>query len=234
MSGSGKGTLYGCVQPLYPWKAEYPTCRKLFHSSDLHQGGPFHIIELTHDIFRMMDFDEYLHSHQLGDKLHDIHDLDIDFARGNDLISAVLTYSAGRNVTWFLTMLPRVPQSGVCAKDSACISEKVTQNGTVIFSRVSQLLNGQIYFVCVLMSVRSSESRGQTDLIVEMCGDGVIIDNTPPVKGEVIISNSDSGYLSESDHVLVIWSGFFDIEMEVDQLPDDNILNYSVSLGKFK
>ena len=169
-------------------------------------------------------FEQYLQSERLGSKLHELYDLDLDFSRSHTILSAVMTNSMGRNVTWFLTTNPSVP-NGDCISEPSCLSLHRSDTGTVSFPlALSRLRNGNVYFICALAD-GDSDNGG-------ICGDGVVIDDDPPVEGSVAIDSADSGYLGSGHRVLVTWSGFSDVETKVRYLPDVVTFNYSVALGK--
>ncbi|KAK7493717.1 hypothetical protein BaRGS_00015046, partial [Batillaria attramentaria] len=228
-TGTAQGSLFMCVHPMFPWKAENPTCHIAFRprTRSLNQVNPFHVIELAHSTLRETDFSEFLHSSQLGSKLQDLYDLDLDFARSDVLLSAIVTAGEGREVTWFLSTSPRVPVDGNCAGDVECVTSKSTTDGKVVFPRAdSKLEDGKVYFICASVSATDHQSH-------EVCGDGVVIDDIPPVAGSVIISNADSGYLPDGSHLLVTWRGFSDVEKKAARLPDDVTITYFVSLGSY-
>ena len=215
-----RGSLYACVQPVYPGWAENPSCQQLYRPANLRQVEPLHVIELSHDTFRQTDFEDYLHSHQLGSRIHDLYDLDLDFAGSDVMLAAVLTFSEGRSVTWFLMTSPEVPPNGDCAGDARCVTSQRSDTGRVVFPRQdSRLQDAGVYYICALLT---SES---------VCGDGVVIDDSSPVGGTVSISNAAFGYLADDGHVLVTWTGFSVVETTAHHLPYDVTLNYSVSLG---
>nr|KAG5704406.1 hypothetical protein BaRGS_031112 [Batillaria attramentaria] len=58
------------------------------------------------------DFEDFLRSKALGSKLHELYDMDIDFARSDVKLSAILTDGANKNVTWFLMTNRRAPADG--------------------------------------------------------------------------------------------------------------------------
>jgi hypothetical protein len=187
---------------------------------------PFHLVELDHDTLRVTDLDPFLGSQQLGTKLHQLFDFDLDFTKSDVMLSAALTNSLGANTTWFLMTNRRLPALGDCASDADCVTSLTTSTGHVTFPRHrSRLQANTVYFVCAMTS-RPLEG------VVQVCGDGVVIDDTPPSEGMVAIDNADNGFLDYRGHVLVTWSGFSDVETEVTYLPDDVTLNYSVALGE--
>lgn len=219
-SSTPRGSLYVCVQAVFPWKASSPSCQRLHRPAHLQQVEALHLIELSHRTFRQTDLDLYLHSHQLGSRLHDLYDLDLDFAESDVMLAAVLTFSEGRSVTWFLMTSPDVPQDGVCAGDARCVTSQSSDTGRVVFPRHhSHLQDGGVYYVCAQLTSST------------VCGNGVVIDDSSPVAGTVSIGNAANGYLADNGHVLVTWTGFSDVETKARHLPNDVTLNYSVSLG---
>jgi hypothetical protein len=101
-----------------------------------------------------------------------------------------------------------------------------TTTGYVIFPNRYTQKSNTVYYVC---AVTSSGASGQP---VQVCGDGVVIDDEPPSPGTVAIDNAVNGFLGNRGHVLVTWSGFSDVEREVSYLPDDVTVSYSVALGR--
>lgn len=207
---------------------------------------PFHIIEVAHSTLRNADLEGFLRSQQLGSKLHELYDLDVDFASSGTRLSAILTDGSQRNVTWFLmTNRRRAAIDGDCAADPECVTSETSQSGTVVFpSARSTLRDGRSYFVCALVSVRSTDQgsgqgRHGGDLGArrsEVCGDGVAIDDTPPVPGTVVIGNALSGYLGSQDRVVVTWAGFSDdggfLPGTRPGVGGQQLLNFSVALGE--
>ncbi|KAK7496758.1 hypothetical protein BaRGS_00011967, partial [Batillaria attramentaria] len=232
-TGAGQGSLYVCLQPVFPWRADNPTCHRLVRPGNINHVDPFHVIELPHTTLRQTDFGDYLHSHQLGSKLHELYDLDLDFARSDTMLSAVVTDSAGKDITWFLMTDCHVPVDGACAGDADCVTSQANNKGTVLFSRgESRLRDGHVYFICARLSSKSGDQGNQHAAATsDVCGDGVVIDDTPPVGGSVTIGNAQSGYLADNSHVMVMWTGFSDVEKNI---PEAEItLNYSVALGSY-
>lgn len=131
----------------------------------------------------------------------------------------------------------RAAIDGDCAADPECVTSETSHTGTVVFSRTgSAVQDGRSYFVCALVSSRSSAEGGQGhgtnwDTRSEVCGDGVAIDDTPPVPGTVAISNAQSGYLGNEGHVIVTWTGFSDGWLHGTPF-GGHFLNYSVALGE--
>ena len=222
--GAGKGTLYICLKLIFPRKSERPDCVRLNRPPSSNTFDPLHVIELNHDTFRTTDFQPALYSQQLGSKLHELYDLDIDFTTSQTILAAIVTNGGNKTVTWFLMTEPRPPSALDCAGDPECVTSSSTSSGHVVFPRhLSKLQTGHVYYICAVMSGEPSE---------HVCGDGVVIDDSPPVKGSVSIADSLNGYLADGGHVTVMWSGFSDVEAQVHSVPDDITLNYSVALGK--
>nr|KAG5707970.1 hypothetical protein BaRGS_025108 [Batillaria attramentaria] len=218
---------------LVPWRVQQAA-----DCSDI-EVNPFHVIELSHDVMRVTNLDNVLHSQQLGHKLHDLYDLDLDFARSDLLPTAIVTHSYGREITWFLMREARVPENaGACAADADCVTSEVSDDGTVTFPRDKADLQGRrVYYVCASLAaldltndVQNRSAAGYPEA-QEVCGNGFVVDDDPPLPGTVVISNANSGYLAYRGRVLVTWSGFSDVEKDVTDLPFQTTLNYSVALG---
>lgn len=234
--GSGHGTLYICLRPILPWSAHSPTCELITRKPQANVIQPFHVIELSQSTMREADFSDYLHSQQLGNKLHDLYDLDQDFATSDLILAAMVTNSKGREVKWFVMNEARLPNSDSCAGDADCVAAAESDDGTVVFSRQStNFQHGTVYYVCARILPRSANTQNvfraeETDDVVK-CGDGFVVDDERPVGGTVVISNAESGYLADRGSVAVTWEGFSDVENDVMTLPDNRTLTFSVALG---
>ena len=160
-----------------------------------------------------------------------LYDADVDVLSSNARLAAIITDGEGRNITWFLMTSQRVALDRDCAGDAECLTWKVTDTGKVLFPwSGSLLIDGQTYFVCALVSPRPT-GQGQTK-ITEVCGNGVTIDDTPPVAGTVDIQGTtQSGYLGNKDHVMVTWNVFSGGGDHGSQTAV-SLLNYSVALGE--
>ncbi|KAK7101794.1 hypothetical protein V1264_020121 [Littorina saxatilis] len=229
------GTLYSCIQPVFPWRATNPSCQALHRVPG--SGGvlrSLHVVELPVSTFRETDFERYLHSQHLGSKLHELYDLDVDFVRSGTVLSAVVTDGSGRNVTWFMTTNPAVPADGDCESDPSCLVSKKTDTGKVTFpTAVSRLQENTVYFICARVGSKHRVPSQDDVVLEEVCGDGVVIDDSPPVAGTAVIGNAVSAFLGGEHRVLVSWTGFSDVENQVSNLPDDVTINYSVALGSY-
>ncbi|KAL8573303.1 hypothetical protein ACOMHN_032765 [Nucella lapillus] len=232
MRGKGRGTLYVCLRLLFPVESHHADCFQLSRSPNTNAHEPFQVIELSREALYQTDFRPFLFSQQLGSKLHDLDDLDLDFASSRVRLSAILTNSRDLKVTWFLMTSPRAPKSRGCAGNEECVTSEEGK-GQVSFSpHRSKLQGGHIYYACASWT-GDSDRGASTQIDQYVCGDGVVIDDVPPVKGSVAIGNADSGYLAGSSHVMVTWSGFSDVETDIAILGDSVTLNYSVALGSY-
>lgn len=209
----------------------------------MRQVDPFHVIELPHALLRQTFIDNLLYSQQLGSKLHELFELDIDFAASDVMMSAFVTDGYNRNVTWFLMTSDRVPRDGSCAGDPSCLTWRKTENGKVVFPRdLSRFAHGTVYYVCALISPREWSGQGQRSTTEEategqsgttaVCGDGFVIDDVPPIRGSVAIGNSEEGFVADEGHLFITWTGFSDVEKDVTKLPDYVTMNFSVALGE--
>ena len=237
-SGSGHGSLYVCLRPIFPRPSHAPTCKLITRAARANQIQPFHVIEISQTTLRETDFDAHLHSQQLGSKLHDLYDLDLDFVTSDLLLAALVTNSYGREVLWFVMTEARFPAGDSCAGDRDCVTSSVSHDGKIVFPRQStDFEHGVMYYVCCLISARGLDPKnhsvaGYND-IHRACGDGFVVDDELPVAGTVTITGADSGYLADGGRVMVTWEGFSDVEKDVTHLPDNVTLTYSVALGQW-
>ncbi|KAK7092487.1 uncharacterized protein [Littorina saxatilis] len=240
LTDTSMGTLYVCLQLLYPLRSENPTCKTLVRPRSLNSLFSFHLVEVDHNTLEHTNLEGFLHTHQLGSKLHQLYDLDVDFISSDTVLSAILSDADQRNVTWFLMTSQRAPPHGDCVADPECVTSKTTATGTVVFSRtLSKLRDGQSYYICALVASRSTKQQGQghgkAEGQQEVCGDGVTVDDTSPEPGNVVIRNTQSGYLGNADNVMVTWTGFTDGGFQGIQSSQAHVygLNYSVALGSY-
>ncbi|XP_076453311.1 uncharacterized protein LOC143288575 [Babylonia areolata] len=244
LGGSGRGTLYICLRLLFPMESNHPDCFKLMRSPSSNVHEPFHVIELSHSVFRVTDFRPFLTSQQLGHHLHDLYDLDLDFAPSDLLLSAVLTNSLDLNVTWFLMTAPRAPRGlGDCAGDEECVMSKAAHSHVTFPRSQSRFQSGKVYYACAVFAEDAGEEEEEEEpgplARRQVCGDGVVIDDSPPVRGSVVLSGGDPDgvYLAGDNHVTVSWSGFADVEEDSPLLFGGEggvvTLNYSVALGSY-
>ena len=234
---SGHGTLYACIQPVWPQLATTPTCTTLHRSttpSPLFRAEPFHIIELSAAALHNLQEDDYRHIQGVENKFHDLHDLDLDYADSSVAVAALVTNGHDRQVSWFLMTHPHVPPQGSCLEDPACVSgglRTVAASSSVGDSVVFPghrivLQNGATYYVCA-----SLLPNDDTDLsgAKHLCGDGFLVDDDPPTPGTVVIRDDYDGYLTDG-YVVAEWSGFHDVSAPYDV----GALNYWVALGEWK
>ena len=127
-----------------------------------------------------------------------------------------------------------MPDLEDCAGDDECITSATTVSGDVIFARhLSKLESGRRYVVCAALSTQPvGEGTAGVQRVHHVCGDGVVIDDDPPVQGTVSIANVNDGFLAGEGHVLVTWSDFTDVEAAMIVPAGDVTVNYSVALGK--
>lgn len=212
---------------LFPWRRDDVTCRRITRSEGDSPPQLFHLVEMDHDTFRVNNLDPFLaSSQQLGSKLHDLFDLDLDYATNDVSLSAALTNSQGAKTDFFLMTRQGLPARGDCNTDVDCVTSQTTTTGYVTFPNLhTRQRSNAVFFVCAVTSRATGGSA-------QVCGDGVVIDDDPPARGTVTIDNAVNSFLSNRGHMLVTWSGFSDVETEVTYLPDDATLNYTVALGK--
>ncbi|KAK3589123.1 hypothetical protein CHS0354_017089 [Potamilus streckersoni] len=171
-----------------------------------------------------------LHSRYLGDKLADIHSFEIDFCRQRDRIAAAIVSAGERTVTWFLMMQKGKIPNGACEDEKLCVMSKTTLSGYVEFFG-AQLLEDNVYYVCAVSNktVISREMFDETLEELSICSNGVYVDETPPIIGNVFIENQRNGFLHWNKTIEISWSGFLD--RSVSEMYGTDVKYYSYAIG---
>ncbi|XP_033730988.1 uncharacterized protein LOC117320520 [Pecten maximus] len=147
-------------------------------------------------------------SSNIGEKLNNVHELELDYSRTRPKLGACMIGLQDRKVTWYLMTKSEIP-SDTCDSDINCLMYGETNEGAISFGKVN--LDEGKYYICA----RSAAcNRTRKDFVehfdkVEGCSDGLIIDETGPSPGSVIL-HSNGGYLSDSNEVFISWTDFHD------------------------
>jgi hypothetical protein len=183
MNGDDKGSLCVCIRVLFPWRRDDVVCRLAERSRSETQRQAFHLLELDRNTLRDTDLDPYLRSQQLGSNVHDLFDLDLDYAKSDVIVCAALTNSQDANTLFFLMTRQGLPSLGDCTADVDCVTSTNTTTGYVIFPNRCTQKSNAVFYVCAVTSGVSGQP-------VQVCGDGVVIDDDPPSPGTVAIDNA--------------------------------------------
>ncbi|XP_046569939.1 uncharacterized protein LOC124278266 [Haliotis rubra] len=149
---------------------------------------------------------------------------DVDVAESSVQLAGVMEGLEGRKSTWYLMTEPHVPND--CEADDKCVTS-VDAQGSIVHFHSLQLMDHVKYYICM-----QSTPVGQNSSRMSECGDGVIIDNLPPTKGEVLVVNQQNGFLTEEDVLVIAWSGFSDHESFFKDT-DSGITHFSYAVGTY-
>lgn len=201
------------------------TSMKAPHPDDY---GKLNLYELDVDSPTVTSLKAQLHARFLGVMLRQLHELDLDYCRSNTTVSGALPYSADRNVTWYLMTASGVPKSLNCGQDTSCVKSISTQGGFAEFKK-TELIPGTRYYICAwsnATTVRREFFDEHFDEI-RLCGNGFLVDDSPPKPGQVTIVNQRNGYLTGSKEIVVSWHGFS------DSRSDESTSNFNSGIKDF-
>ncbi len=191
------------------------------HASSYSEHALFELPTYNSRLVRVQDL---LNSKMLGTSLRLLHEMDVDFISINSRISAAVTNSDGRNISWYMMKgKPGLPVHD-CDSDTWCVASKYSHDGFVRFGKI-EFQEEDPYYVCANVSARGDHSG------FAVCGNGFIVDETPPLEGSVSITNAVSGFLTDSSHMYITWSGFHDNNPARLNSYANDIKSYSVAIG---
>ncbi|XP_067670393.1 uncharacterized protein [Haliotis asinina] len=203
-----------CVRVICPSGLSDTNCQTLNHASK--QGS--RLVEVDQkDIQQIEDMIDKLETGSLPS-------FDVDFAESNVKLAGVMDGLEGRKSSWYLMTEPHIPND--CEADDKCITS-IDAVGSIVYFHSLQLMDHKKYYICV-----QSMPIGQNSSRMSECGDGVIIDNVPPTKGEVLVLNQQNGFLTEEDVLVIAWSGFTDHETFF-QDTDSGITHFTYAIGTY-
>ncbi|XP_046356064.2 uncharacterized protein LOC124134978 [Haliotis rufescens] len=200
-----------CVRVICPSGLSDTSCRTLQHTRK--EGN--RLVEVDQkDVPKIIKMMEKL-------QVSNLPSFDTDIAESNIKLAGVMHGLQGRTSTWYLMTDPHIPPD--CKSDDKCITS-VDKVGPVAKFHGRYLMDGMKYYICV-----QSEN---TRLTISECGDGVIIDDRPPIKGDVWVVNQQNGFLTETDVLVMAWSGFNEQESIFNSI-ESGITHFSGAIGTY-
>ncbi|KAL3857352.1 hypothetical protein ACJMK2_012028 [Sinanodonta woodiana] len=221
--------LFACVRGLCKSGVENTVCAQVeTSSSNLYSEVTVYDLNAKSANFEALKTS--LHSKYLGDKLVDIHSLEIDFCRQRDRLAAVIVSAGERVVTWFLMMQKRRIPAGECEDDKSCVMSMTTSSGYAEFFG-AQLLEDSVYYICAVSNKTVIHREMFDDTLEEFdhCSNGVYVDETPPSIGNVYIENQRNSFLDWNKTIEISWSGFLDIS--AFEMYGTAVKHYSYAIG---
>ncbi|VDI13269.1 Hypothetical predicted protein, partial [Mytilus galloprovincialis] len=171
---------------------------------------------------------------------------DIDYIPYINILSAAWPTLRHRSYTWAvleminldITMYYREESpklSDPCSTPHAIKCGKTEKEYVnVLFGEGKELKHGERYMICIHapITVITHEKWIETIDDVSACSDGVTIDLTPPIPGNVYIGiDSADHYQSSTSDLHVNWDSFIDVEQNVGIRHTSGIKEYHLGIG---
>jgi hypothetical protein len=224
--------LYACVRAFCPSGVSTTSCvsvRSLLPHSDV--TGDVTLYDVDGHSPDMPLMKELAHSKYHDGHLEILRKNELDFATSSLQLVGLLTGCEGLTVEWYLMTRKMVPQS-TCDVDEKCVQSVVSSNGIATFH--TTLIDSRVYFICAKSNQTevSREHLMETLDSINVCSNGVAIDDTPPHAGHVTITNAVDGYLVDSSEMLLHWADFSDNSVHLTDSYLSGIASYEYAVGK--
>ena len=159
--------------------------------------------------------------------------IDQAFANTRSSLAAswkMLWLSSG--VDHFKWSVSRDPRFVDCAPGAAECG--ATKSREIEAQRLS-LVQGATYFICIRPVLQGLDAAGSPTLEESSnttCSNGITVDSTPPLTGQVhIASTGDSGFQTDTSTLSISWHSFLDVEEAKDATRANGIAYYTLSIG---
>ncbi|XP_077997650.1 uncharacterized protein LOC144450798 isoform X2 [Glandiceps talaboti] len=96
-----------------------------------------------------------------------------------------------------------------------------------------QLVHGQRYYICIYSNVTRKVYEHTEQLLPELssCSDGITVDHTPPIAGQVWIGWNKQYYQTSKSELTVHWESFIDVEDDGVTTHHSGIKYYEYAIG---
>ncbi|XP_062573120.1 uncharacterized protein LOC134235054 [Saccostrea cucullata] len=228
-----KHSVSACVKGVCLSGKSITTCEIIGTKEDGRSEDTNIVYEINADSDDMANIRSFVHSIYLGENMATLHNNEIDIITKNTKLSGVLTNAFGRDIKWYLMTEPRIPNMS-CSDDIACLQTTSSLDGVGQFKRIL-LQENKRYFICAYSSktILRYEKFTEEKEEIEVCGNGMIVDDSPPIPGEVNIV-TDNGYFVNTEGVFVItWENFTDMEQNAEIPFPSGIAKYEYCIGTY-
>jgi hypothetical protein len=219
-----------CVKGICGSGRPFTSCKRLDVLSNPNEFSGSTLYEINFNSKNFHNIAKLAHSQFLGDELQLLHDSEIDVTSTDSKIYGFLGGGAGKSIQWYLMTKPSIPKLA-CDADIDCLQSSESTDGIGRFN-TQRLQPDKKYFICAF-SENSNISLKHTLSHLEgisMCGNGFVIDDSPPIAGNVNIQSSNQEFITNKKELEIRWSSFPDIEMEVRDV-ESGILRYEICIG---
>ena len=222
--------LYVCIKTMCQSGAISTTCSPL-DTPHPNEYKNVHIYEVHANSPRFHALKTKLHARFLGDTLSELHELDVDFCRSNASLAGAIPSPAERNFTWYLTTSAAIPRNLQCDTDPGCVKSLTSKGGFAVFHKII-LTPGNMYYICAWSNATIIKRELFDEHLEEvwLCGNGFLVDDSPPIPGKVMIINQRHGFLLGAGEIVVAWDGFEDM---ASRNQNSSIKGYSLAIGKY-
>ena len=216
-----------CLSGSMTTKCERPSI--LSHPNDFDRST---LYEMDAVNYHRNNIEVLVSASHIGDKLTLVHENEANFVKPDSKMVGVILGKDDRLCTWYLMMKSRVPDHS-CDEDIYCMQTVHTHGGVGEFMRANFVHNTK-YYICAHSNATVSKEGNTTEVFDEIstCGNGFVVDNAPPLPGNVVIIADIDGFLTSSHNVRIVWDDFKDVEEDMTELKT-GIAKYMVSVGEF-
>ena len=186
-------TTYSCVIPICTTGIKPSQCSPIKIISDPNEFSKEVIYDLNLNDPFSKDVYLYYQSTNIGSKMVQIHNAEMDFADRNVKIGGLILGRYYNGITWYLMTERNFPRLA-CSYDSFCLLTKKTVGGLIDFN-YQQMKNNQIFYICAESSA------------FQLCSNGFLVDNSAPTGGIVFVETYN-GYVIDCTKLTIRWTGF--------------------------
>ena len=200
------------------------SCSHLSRASNPNEYDGYILYEINADTENVKAIIAIAKSQHIGDKLRLIHDAEVDFTIPGRRVYGVIKGMYGKTIVWFLRKNTSWSEQA-CTADKYCLQSTTSTNGIGRFN--TEHLLADKYFICA-----SFENASEVTPYLKnnyLCGNGFVVDDSPPKGGRVEILSDSQGFITKRDGLEIHWSGFYDNAISDEEL---GIGKYEIYIGK--
>ncbi|XP_069134359.1 uncharacterized protein [Argopecten irradians] len=193
-----------CVEVFCPEGSMGSRCGPLIVTEDPNVFDKHQLYEVDSDSDDIRHNTELFYASNIGDKLAWLHGSEIDFTGKSFRPGGVILGMGDRAITWYL-LRNKYNFTQPCEVNPDCVATVETVGGLSAFQGIN--LDVEIvYYICAVTTIVEDGIPS-----VQTCGNGFVVDITPPVVGDVIFT-SDNGFITQASSLIIHWDGFQDFD----------------------
>ncbi|XP_069134360.1 uncharacterized protein [Argopecten irradians] len=193
-----------CVEVFCPEGSMGSRCGPLIVTEDPNVFDKHQLYEVDSDADDIRHNKELFYASNIGDKLAWLHGSELDFTGKSFRPGGVILGMGDRAITWYL-LRNTYNFTQPCEVNPDCVATVETVGGLSAFQGIN--LDFEIvYYICAVTTIVKDDIPS-----VQTCGNGFVVDITPPVVGDVIFT-SDNGFITQESSLIIHWDGFQDFD----------------------